>query len=197
MTATVYLITSGEYSDYHVEWVTFDKAVAEAAAATGYDVDEREPLTKFPRRVEELSLSCSMDRMGLMDEWEQKHWVFEKYQKAVRVTCDEARDIGQFNSDYRRSEHTIQVMGTDHELVRKVFSDRRAKALTELADFAEFAAHPPTRPVCVHGVEPVLKDEAPGYKSFQFDCPTPYECQLKAYREVTTPVSYRRWRGEK
>jgi hypothetical protein len=176
---TVYLITSGEYSDYHVDWVTLDKAVADAIAATdsSYEVGERELLTEVPKHAEVLSITCELDRMGVIYESEQKYLRWEADQKPVETVWDKDHDIGQFNSGNRRSERSIYVTGTDHERVRKVVSDRRAKALAELGEFTERREH-----ICKHGKRPTLKREAEGIVSFEFDCPTPYECQFEAYQ---------------
>jgi hypothetical protein len=178
--ATVYLITSGSYSDYHVDWVTLDKAVADATAAAdpSLNVEEHELITEAPQHTELLVISCELDRMGVISESVHEYLTWATDEKPVEVRWDRNRDIGQFNSDYRRSERSICIAGTDHERVRKVLSDRRAKALVELAEFAQ---HPRDH-ICKHGKRPTLKREAEGIVSFEFDCPTPYECQLEAYQ---------------
>lgn len=140
-TGVVWVVASGSYSDYRVLCACESKADADLLAArirtTGnWRRDDARveslPLVRDPnvQRVEILSLQVNIwddgttteDRLNVRVEWP-----FDAlFDDAVPVQWRWVRAPIHHNKGGR-----LEVSGTDHERVRKTFSDRRAEILTD------------------------------------------------------------------
>lgn len=138
---TVYLITSGSYSDYYVNWVTSDADLAAKIEALGnFEVEPMDLITEVPKHKQFLTLMCRMDRMGVLTENESSWLVWNDYDQEcldrsrAYPPMQYAGSPVTFDPTTRGyAEFVVEVCGTDVERVRKVYSDRKAQWLAEKA----------------------------------------------------------------
>lgn len=128
----MYAISSGDYSDYGVAVLVETKEEAEKLCAKmngftdggyhGYNVEEFDVADSSAERTLVLSMQeVLLDDGGTQDAYEvtQPYWPWEEDQVAVRwrwVRAPYIRDKGG----------RLEASGTDHDLVRKVFADKKA-----------------------------------------------------------------------
>lgn len=140
---TITVISSGQYSDYRVLGAVSSKEAADKIVerANSHSVDRDGYPTEW--RVETIKLipddvePVSILRMwvDIQDDGTTKDlpvqqddvWEFDHYEDLHRV-------VWQWHRFPRTHEHKggrLSVYGTEHERVRRVFSDRRAQLLAE------------------------------------------------------------------
>ena len=128
MSGTVWMVTSGEYSDYSVSCVCATKADAEEVADRLNRSEVRHAYMRY--RVEDVPLVTPGDvrvhialhvifRDGETHEWTLTHTEFG----------DEGSRPESFA--YELGESHVHVWGTDHGRVRKVFSERVARMIAD------------------------------------------------------------------
>jgi hypothetical protein len=129
----VWLVTTGEYSDYRVDsaWATEELATQFADRIKG-DVLELETRTELPTPLSILHLSCSVIEGGTErdSEWIEETWSGQDTSAATGETDCRAYDLRAYGSG-GRAYVPITVFGTDHERVRKVYSEKKARAVAE------------------------------------------------------------------
>jgi len=118
MSAKVYVVTRGSYSDYRIEACFTDKALAEAhASKAGGEVEEYPLFERMPRRVSVYFKSTGhYAHLGEPHEHTTVMWEYEAAEFSPR-----ARVI-----EYNRG-HGLRSEGRDKEAVRKAFDDRWAQ----------------------------------------------------------------------
>lgn len=126
----VYVLVSGDYSDYSIHGVVTDKALADQAEATGWcdAADEYEVLTEIPKPVTIYSYSCATkEGTGWHGQeipaWEERRWETLTYEGSWQLDNKEPPLV-------TLTEKQLTVRGTDRERVRKIFSDKRAMAMS-------------------------------------------------------------------
>lgn len=113
---TVYVVTTGSYSDYSVSCVFEDKALADAHAVdVDGSVEEFQLLDEAPVRFTVYSISNdTFQGRGVTHEWTYLAWSYNRGQ-------------------YKRAERTewgngsIRVVGWDRAAVRKSYHDATAR----------------------------------------------------------------------
>ena len=121
MTATVWLVTSGDYSDYSILHVCLDEAlaneiVAAYEAAGGYRdfrVEAHGVTTAVPVRAERLHLETKSD--GSSKEYKFVVWSNDSDSNVV------------VNGEW----WSVSTFGTVHDRVRKIHADRLAQIKAE------------------------------------------------------------------
>lgn len=130
---TIYVVTDGAYSDYQILEVFESKEHAEAFAAEGQKesrLNHRtvEDYVMWPADrplIEVLRMTCSVDNSGrVVNDYEHSEVVRGPFSEARPVSVHESYD-----RDYERVR--LIVSGTDHERVRKVYSERKARLKAE------------------------------------------------------------------
>lgn len=135
-----WVISRGSYSDYRVLCIVDGKKsdakmLAARMNATGdswgdgYDIEEMPIVSPDVQRVEILNLTSEISDDGTTQERDPRisvEWPFDSLFGApdlswrwVRAPCHNGKG------------GRLEVWGTDHERVRKVFSDRRAMLLSD------------------------------------------------------------------
>jgi len=139
----VWLVTSGIYSDYKVERVFARKEDAEMYV-TGVPSDDDDEYDSDGRRVDEYDLIESLgDRVEVLELHEEVIGAHPgDLRETVRTywTVPDADEIKALPAckcyDPRKSKYSsairVSASGTDHERVRKVFSEKRAQAVAML-----------------------------------------------------------------
>lgn len=135
----MYAVARGEYSDYRVMCVCPTEADAETVAmkfnhgsGRGYDaarVETIDLVTGDVERVAVLVLSTTLWDSGKESDQRERtsvEWPFDSFYGADAVSWRWVRA-----PIHQRKGGRLDVHGTDHELVRKVFSDRRAWLMTD------------------------------------------------------------------
>lgn len=159
MTKEIWLIASGEYSDYRVCAAAVSPEAAQRLTDAlndvhgvgGYFVDEAIPLVTSSAPidiVDELTLwgTLSLGTDGTVTEVEVTNP--ERHSKQIRALSTAPRcevrlspivDMADPSSPWmkQRARFTFNVAGTDHKRVRKVFSERRARYLSSAAEWPE------------------------------------------------------------
>jgi hypothetical protein len=129
----VWLVTTGSYSDYRVDsaWATEELATQFADRIKG-DVLELEPRTELPTPLSVLHLKCEVTEGGTEreGEWIDETWSGQDTSAATGETACRAYDLRAYGSG-GRAYVPITVFGTDHERVRKVYSEKKARAVAE------------------------------------------------------------------
>lgn len=137
---TIYLVTEGEYSDYHVltafEWrEDAEQFVAEyGALARHSDSPEIEEYdlhgeSERPHRVDYLLMEGRVRGGEVSDVSERPHAAWS-YSYDIPSEIPDGRatvTVGR----HRHGEDFVTVTGRDHEQVRKAFRDRVAKIRAE------------------------------------------------------------------
>lgn len=135
---TAYIVTSGEYSDYGINWVFLDKDLAEAAARRvspnpdeygAYRVEEYEIREALPEIRDRLSLSCDVHPDGTVTPG-----VVGGEQISPEVGREEWPDCESrvyAITGLGRDHVTVYVHGFDHDRVRKRYSEAVAQAKAE------------------------------------------------------------------
>ena len=144
--STVYLVTGGDYSDYHVVAVFADKADAQAfVEANGGDEILEEPLqSALPETYMMYEMSCDVpdDEPGDLYRMVKTCWVDRSLAyrlwklddtELAPATLDplSGKPYAPSRSGYR-GRWRIQVTGTDQERVRKVYGDAKARIRAEI-----------------------------------------------------------------
>jgi hypothetical protein len=137
----VYVLSSGEYSDYRVLCACPSKADAEAlrrrfdtlGRRVGNDtlaVEELPMVTADARCLDVLHMATEILDDGIelnASTWHETAWPWE-------VSAGDQRSLEwSWYRPARRGGGRLTVWGTDHERVRKVYGDRRAALLTDPA----------------------------------------------------------------
>jgi len=130
----IWVISSGSYSDYRVNAAFDSKKTAKAVAARanasedGYREFWVESLPYFDdpniQRVETLSLHCEIWDSGKVDEsdpWYRIEWPFDALYEIVDCRWRWVRAPIHKNLGGR-----LEVSGTNHELVRKVYGEKKS-----------------------------------------------------------------------
>ena len=132
---TMYVVSKGEYSDYRVMCVTDSKEraehVADAYNATspwaGADVEELPYVDSEPQRLHILTMTENLWDDGTTSETLERvelSWEFDL------LFPDHAVPVGWRwvrAPIHRGRGGRLDVFGTDHERVRKVFGERKAQ----------------------------------------------------------------------
>lgn len=131
---TVYLVTSGEYSDYCVDAVYLDKEQAELHVERGnatekyadYALEEWELSDKAPEIYPHFSHSAYVHKDG--------HLTYEHVDGGGRLASEPTELTVGFNEEYYRRWGTepwhstpLNVYGPDEESVEKAFADKLAE----------------------------------------------------------------------
>ena len=131
---SVWVVSSGEYSDYRVWCALATKDDAEALAArcnaagdkwTTYRVESLPTVSPDIQQVEVLYLSCTVTDDGTVINQEQHSevtWPFETGEPPMRWNWHRTM-LGCY----------LSVIGTDTERVRKVYSERKAWLMSDEA----------------------------------------------------------------
>lgn len=129
----VYVVTSGEYSDYRVLCACPDEATADRIAADVNRVDryagarvEELPVRSESRIVKYSRLTCDVFEDGTASE----PYVYESLKH--ETTCNYPPFTVEWRDRPRRygQARELVVYGTDEERVRQVFSEKRALAMS-------------------------------------------------------------------
>jgi hypothetical protein len=149
---TVYVVTRGDYSEYRIVCVCLDKAIADALAERNedYSVEEYEALDTLPEVVEELRLRAAIMADGKVEETERIMGHTPVLDEWDVDPC--AHDV--WVHVYGVPSIEVIVRGSDHERVRKVYSEKKAQAIADFdllvakkrAEMPSFYAPPPTQP---------------------------------------------------
>lgn len=134
--ATAYLATSGCYSDYRVERVFLDKALAQQYLADGFcdEIDEREVTEEriVPGQLLTLQWTSAHDSANgrlPADDWQR----FERVVAAEHPDCTHSvRMIAA--GGYYGERVVVVAQGLDHDRVRKVYSEQVAMARVALGE---------------------------------------------------------------
>lgn len=135
-----YMIVSGSYSDYRVHCIVEEKQEAEKLLAKmnvvgrntyyeSYDIEEIDVVDSTLERAsmlylrEEILDNGSTENRGevIRAEWP---WESEGYQRPMRWRWVRAPYIEDRGG-------RLEVSGTDHDLVRKTFEEKRAALITD------------------------------------------------------------------
>ena len=143
---TVYVVTNGEYSNYHVVAVFADKADAQAfVEANGGDEILEEPLqSAMPESYMMYQMGCDVpdddpdEQYRMVETWwvdrsqEYRLWKLDAAELAP-ATLDplSGKPYDPSPSGYS-GRWRIQVTGTDQERVRKVYGDAKARIRAEI-----------------------------------------------------------------
>jgi len=127
----VYLVTRGSYSDYSVQAVFADKALAEAhrlELSESNEVDEYEVVEHAPQRINIYNVSNdTYHGNDVRHEWSYPAWDYNRPNyKRVEVV--------EYNS--RSGFHAVRVTGLDQKAVRKAYDDRMAQHKAQEAGIA-------------------------------------------------------------
>jgi len=137
MTKTVYLVTSGEYSDYRINAAFTTVTVATAYAdrrrdsyTEGRDVETYVLHDALPEAIDVLHFTFGTNH-GTTSEW---HVLvtpgFGEYaERDVTTACHWTALVHGYGHNGPYAE--LHVIGCDHERVRKVFSEKRAWIVAE------------------------------------------------------------------
>ena len=131
---SVWVVSSGEYSDYRVWCALATKDDAEALAArcnaasdawTTYRVESLPTVSPDIQQVQVLYLSCTVTDDGTVID-QERHlrvmWPFQCEEPPLQWSC------------YRTSNGCrLSVSGSDTERVRKVYSERKAWLMSDEA----------------------------------------------------------------
>lgn len=129
---TVWAVTQGAYSDYHVVAIMASKELADEYVALhlhndyydGYRAEEFDFLDSVPEHIPVLFIS---ERINGNNS--------EPNERIVNVlVSDNPKNCTHdtyFNKHYNPKTMSLNVKGTDFDRVRKVFSEQRAIALTD------------------------------------------------------------------
>jgi hypothetical protein len=124
----VYVITSGEYSDYGINsvWLTLE----EAKAAAGSDgTVEVWPIGENKRTLGSFSHSCQIDFLtGVQSEYSASDYPALPGQEEARVICWPGR-----SGKSVENKLGIRVTADTQERADKIFSEVKARVLTEIS----------------------------------------------------------------
>lgn len=128
---TIWGVTQGSYSDYHVVAIMASKKLAEEYVALhdetdyydGYRVEEFDFLDAVPEHVPVLTLTSYV---GGSYERDFQERIENELVNDNPKPCTHSVWYNQYSKNIN-----IHVKGTDFERVRKVFSEQRAIALTD------------------------------------------------------------------
>jgi len=150
-TDVVWVVSRGEYSDYRVLCaVKGGKADAETLAARanaaaghdlygdGYTVEVLAVVAPDVQKVELLTLQAEIHDDGRVKDLDPRYrveWPFDPLYDTPRLRWRWVRA-----PMYRDKGGRLEVWGTDHERVRRVFSDRRAMLMVDDAMRAQVEA---------------------------------------------------------
>jgi hypothetical protein len=135
----VYVLTEGEYSDYHIEAVFADRAMAErfgevrfggAIRAYSPRVEERDVLTEMPTTQRAYyirqNISVPGGPAGDPQEWHVERWSHETSEYAARIPERSEVTVGKCDGGV-----TVTVYAATQEAARKAFHDRVAHIMAE------------------------------------------------------------------
>lgn len=120
----IYVVTQGDYSDYHIIAATTDREIAEKIS------------TKFTTRHDE----CRIEEYGDAEAMLRPAWIigFEKTGNVISTRkCDSAYDyscigvVYETESCYRNYHMIVIVSADDSESAVKIAAEKRAKYLAE------------------------------------------------------------------
>jgi len=119
MSSKVYVVTSGEYSDYHIVAVYQSRKLAEQCAKLGREAEVEEwPIrTGLPKKL--ANFSCELDKNHNDVESSRNLW-------EDLVWPNEMNDVNVHDNGY-----FLRVDGYNPDKVKKVFADRVAKYKAE------------------------------------------------------------------
>ena len=147
---TAYVVTDGDYSDYHVVAVFADRVNAQAfiEAGGGDDILEEPFRRVIPEKCTLYTMLCRVPYDGepaTYRKWIQtspgnttpaveadipKPWWID-YEYTNRV-WDPVPTVVVHQGEYHRNGTEIKVKGTDRERVRKVYGDAKARVRAEI-----------------------------------------------------------------
>ncbi|MGW0795916.1 hypothetical protein [Streptomyces sp. NPDC002692] len=134
--AKAYIATSGSYSDYRIQRVFLDKALADKYLADGLceEIEEFEITTTVTRAVAILRMDWrSAQTFDGRPVGANEHSVVHREEPAGQPAC--RHTVHRHSADSRwGASTTVMVEGHDHDRVRKVFSEQVAQAKAELAE---------------------------------------------------------------
>jgi hypothetical protein len=141
---TAFLVTSGSYSDYQVHCVCPTEEDAKVVASKmqverrdEYEIEERNIYDATIEPIEVLELSALITDDGVcVEEFvsTDKIWPNDEYATLAKpLSWWWQRTIYGIWGNKQQPGGRLQVWGTDFELVRKVYSDRRAMLMTDPA----------------------------------------------------------------
>lgn len=132
---TVYVVTEGEYSDYRILAVFSDQATAEAlAASTGYPergVEEWDLLGPDTQVLTKLTMTVEVVRTE--HDAIVERYASERTEPVLGEAWNSYMSGWPKLSSINPPRVSVVVEGTDHDRVRKVYSERRARAVAEFA----------------------------------------------------------------
>lgn len=140
---TAYVVTEGSYSDYKIVAVFLDRSLADELCDRHKGwygeprVEEYEIVTALPAAIVTLRLQCTVTDGTETESSERENVstpdLFDGY--AVESQCKTQMYVipsgGLLTPWPRQTEIKIHVEGTDHERVRKTFSEVKAQAIAD------------------------------------------------------------------
>jgi hypothetical protein len=140
----VYVVTEGEYSDYHILAVTADLPLAtDLAARAKGRVEEYELMETLAEELHDLSLEACIAEDRSVEETDYTSGYTPGLDSPTwrPLACSVV-----VRADAVRNRVIVRVSGTDHERVRKVYSEQKARAIAwfDILIGAE-RVKPPTR----------------------------------------------------
>jgi len=137
MSKKVYIVTAGEYSDYHIEAVFLDRVLAERYV----DVLTREERYPEHRRVEEYDIGTSVGKRVPVHYvgWVEKVWIPDCDNWSLTINWEWEHEAPKrprvIELPFRG--HMIRASCTDKALAEKAVRDRVAKYRAEKAGIAD------------------------------------------------------------
>ena len=141
----VWFASSGDYSEYRVDQVFASRETAERyVEVNGHSYveggdDGIEVRDSLPEPIFELALRCTVTRYGVEFEFEDRRGWFPEVDDEdwrPRRACEvdiisKPSWVGRLTDSTHEATVSVNVVGYDEERVRKVYTERKARALAE------------------------------------------------------------------
>ena len=133
MSGKIWLVTFGEYSDYAVLCACPTKEVADAVVAQGNQAEGHKPDAHGAWEVEDVPLiDGPLTRADVLTMWCEIYNIDTGAVREREYSSVSFAELGDQPRVRGRSTRTyVHVQGTDHEAVRKSYSERKARMLAE------------------------------------------------------------------